>query len=286
MKIDESYIKNLQNETAIELINHILNDTNLDKKIYKIQRILYLKNILEKTIIHSNESNIEILIEISKWYFEITKQKSPKWLEDRIYKYYTTNKNKVYIYNLSTFIAEKWKVDDIIKDSVLLSGDQISNYIPTEKDVKFWINLRKKNPELYLGIVFCGQIIGHIGAVAMSTKEYISMKKGFLYENELKFGTKNIEHVEFLYVPTIVILPQYRSPYLLKKILKEFFLSIEKINKDKSLKSILINAYTPQGKLLSKKLGFQFVTLHRDGGEIYNLDMSLLSKKSYLINKF
>lgn len=282
---DDNYMKNLHKKSAIELIQKTLKINMGNSKLYKIQRVLYLKNLLTKKLIDFNGNEEAIFIEISKWYYRVINQNSPLWLEEKINSYYKRNPSYLRVYDLNDFQNKKWTIDDVVRDSVLLSGSQITNYVPSEVDIKYWTSLRKKNQELFLGIVFCGQLVGHVGAVALSSKEYKLMKKGILSEDDLKEGLLDRDRIEFLYIPTIVILPQYRSPFFLKSFLKSFFLCLKKINKKKYLKSILVNIYTKNGELLSKKLGFKFVTKHKDGGDIYNYDFSEISNQNSFVNK-
>jgi hypothetical protein len=274
---DDEYLKNLQRESAIKLIEQILNIDELNNILYKRERMIYLKSILEKRTLPISDTEEEIFLEIIRWYYCIINQKTPQWLKTKIKNYYEINPNRLTIYSMRYFQKFKWSIDDVVRDSVLLSGNQITNYQPNEEDIKYWIKLRKKNQELYQGAVFCGQIVGHIGAIAITNYEYELMLKGILSEDNIAIDKVEKYKIKYLYIPTIVILPEYRSPFFLKAFLKSFF---KKIYKVKSLKVILANIYTEKGKKLSEKLGFKFVINHRDGGKIYKLDIS--NKNSFI----
>ncbi|MAD42232.1 MAG: hypothetical protein CL623_07560 [Arcobacter sp.] len=259
--------KNFQNnkKLLLEVIDKILDE---DTSNYKIDRLVFIKN---KIIKDDEVVSKEIEIEIIYTYFLLNDLKMFEYFFNHLNTLYLKNMNKAYLYTIKDFEKNHWSIYDVVLDSVRLSAKLIENYEIDNDEIKHWVNIRKKNKELYLAFVISGIIVAHIGGIAINISEYKLMKKGTLNEVDLKNGTYNINNIKYIYIPTIVIEKEFRKPQLLKKLLSSFF---EILLKYKNLESIIINVYSLEGKKLSERLGFKFVTSHNDGGKVYILDKS------------
>ncbi len=273
---EEYYLKNLSKTSAILLINNIVDNFPSDIKLYKYERISFIKNIIYNY--KYNKLNKKYYFEICLWYYRIFEKKNNSWLNENLIDFYKNNKNLIEIFKIEDFIRYKWSINDVVSDSVRLSSDNIFNYHISDEEIKYWVQIRNKNKELFLGLLFCGKIIGHIGAIAINKTEYDLMKKGVLQENKLAHGTLDINIVEYLYIPTIVIEYNFRDPFVLKNIIINFFKLIKQFNeKNKSIKSILANVYSEEGKNVAEKLGFKAIKKHIDEGMIYELDVDFMN---------
>lgn len=273
---EEFYLINLSKTSAISLIDEIVDNCHSDIKLYKYKRISFIKNIIYNY--KYNKLNKKYYFEICLWYYRIFENKNNSWLNKNLIDFYKNNKNFIEILKIEDLVRYKWSMNDIVSDSVRLSGDNIFNYHSSDKEIKYWVHMRSKNKELFLALLFCGKIIGHIGAIVINKTEYNLMKEGVLHENEFSHGTSDINIVEYLYIPTIVIEYNFRNPFVLKNIIINFFKLIKQFNeKHKSIKSILTNVYSEEGKSVAEKLGFKAVKKHVDEGIVYELDVSFMN---------
>ncbi len=259
--------KDFQNNKnlLLEVIDKILKE---DSSKYKIERLAFIKNQIIKNNALINE---EVTIEIIYTYFLLSDPEMCEYFYTYLKAFYLENINNAYLYTYQDFEKNHWSIYDVVLDSVRLSAKLIENYKIDNDEIKHWIDIRTKNKELYLAFVLSGIIIAHIGGIAINTSEYELMKKGILNEVDLKNGTNNIKNIKYIYVPTIVIEKDFRKPQLLRRLLFSF---IEILLRYKNLESIIINVYSLEGKKLSERLGFKFITSHNDGGKVYILDRS------------
>lgn len=251
--------------------------------IYKYQRIMYIKESLK--INQYDLLDNTLLLEITVWYFIINKLVTPKWVLHRFKTTYNTK--NIHYYSIKDFQRVGYLIEDIVYDSVLLSAEEIYNYSVRKDDIEKWLKIRKANADLFIGMSFSGMLIGHLGAVALSNTEYINMKSGLLNEDEISSSSLSMSTIDYLYFPTIVIKKDFRKPLLVKNLILNFFKFIFQSKKLETLKSIVVNVYTPEGRHLCEKLGFEFLCEHKDGGEVYELLlMNIDNKLTYIEDKF
>lgn len=260
----------------IIMIDELLSNKNL---AYKLKRIKYIKDLIP------NADNLlikEFLFEIIHLYLSFYNEKIPDLFDKKLISYYINNRDKLHIYNIKRFEIENWTINDVVIDSVRLSAKLVNNYSIDNKDIDYWINIRKKNKDLYLALVLSGIIIGHIGSIPIDYNEYKFFKKGILEETEFKYKITDIQKIEYLYIPTIVIEKNFRKVHILKNLLINFFNLIRKLE---NLKKIIVNAYSTSGEKLSERLGFEFIGHHSDGGKIYELDLQKANKRGLFLFK-
>lgn len=278
--------KDISSVMIIATLKEYIKKFDIDRYTYKLSRMHYIINQLE--ILKDTELiKIEaFLVEICLWYFIINNKEIPVWLENR-YQSLFKKESEVFLFQLNEFQSQGWLIEDVVYDSIQLSSNQINTYQVHNDDFKNWLRIRKNNFLLYLGVVFSGRLIGHLGAVVLNKYEYLEMSKGVLLESQIKSSFEVHKKVNYLYFPTIVIKKEFRRPFLVKRLILDFFHRILNLNEMSNLEKIIVNVYTTEGKRLCEKLGFYFLINHIDGGKVYELDMSDIDNKlNYIISKF
>lgn len=225
---------------------------------FKRERVLYLiQSINLETEISQNKP----LLEVSQWFYKLYNMPYPNWLATLCQNYYVENGLSFWSY--SDFYSNMWKTEDIIKDAISLSDDNISNYHPSESSIENWSRLREKNSQFYIAALLLGDIVGQIGAIAISEKEYHQLIDGNLDEEKIE-GVKN---TRYLYIPSFAVNKKYRT---IKTVLKLLHLFLEQIVPYKdNIWQLTTIAYTSQGINAAKKLGFKFLKKHASEGYIY-----------------
>lgn len=272
---NEQIIKDIEKYDIEDYIIEIKRILNNNKLNYKIKRINYL--------ISNNIHNLCSKVEILNWYFKIKKDsKNLLILNELVSNYYKADPSFLKVKTINQLLNENWSLKDIVYDSVKLSSSNIEQYEFQENELDYWTSMRSKNIKLYVALEYCGLIVGHIGAYIINKEEYLLLREGILNETMFTNSPNTHADIKYVYIPTIVINKGFRGTYALKKILSSF---INKLSNelDNSTLNILVNTYSKEGKSLSEKLNFSFVTLHKDGSEIYELT---IDKKENIPYKF
>lgn len=122
----------------IIMIDELLSTKSL---VYKLKRIKYVKGLIPNS---DNLLTKEFLFEIIHLYLGFYNEKIPDFFDKKLLSFYINNRNKLYIYNIKRFEVENWIINDIVIDSVRLSAKLVNNYSIDNKDIDYWIKIRKK----------------------------------------------------------------------------------------------------------------------------------------------
>lgn len=284
IKIENFYKKDLSSNTLNELISYVLNSQ--PDAVFKKSRILKIKNDLATEKIEEQKLH-EYFLEFSNWFFFIFfSNVKPNWLKIALIQYLKYNPNAIKYYTYDDFFKLGWNIKDVMVSAISISNDNIDNYNSSNEDLAHWIKLREQNLTFYIGVEFCGELIGQLGLITLAEKEYLLLRKGEIDEADIKGRRDDKTSPIFLYVSSIVIKKEFRNGNILRKLLVKanriFFSEPSILNR---VKAILAIAYTDKGSKMCKSLGFNFIQKHPKYGEIYEGDLNSIyqSKIGYIL---
>jgi hypothetical protein len=247
------------------------------------QSSLRLNMIRSNLSMASSTDNIKfecIFVELYAWYYaEYLEGDIPTKLEKKNVALFYKRPENAKVYSLEQLLSRGWTVEGVMRQAVKISEESIAGYLPTDNESMHWSTLRKKNLELYLGLVFCGNLIGQVGAVALLEAEYIKMKLCKLKEQDIVGDTPSAQSpARFLYVPSIVIKSQYRNFKLLSTMLRKWILLITTTRLiDQEECRLLVCPYTKEGIRIAKMFGLEPVCTGSSAyGEIWEASVSQL----------
>lgn len=267
IKLEEFSRDDLSASTLKEQISYVVSQSDL---VFKKNRILKIRNELANKEIEE-EQVYEYLLEFSNWFFFVFfNNKKPNWLKAALTQHLKDKPNAIKYHTYHDFFSLGWTIEDVMISAISISNDNIDNYSSSNEDLAHWIKLREQNLSYYIGIEFCGEIIGHLGLVILTEKEYLLLKKGEMNEEDIQGKRDDESSSLYLYVSSIVVKKEFRNLNILKKLLvkanRVFFGTKDRLNR---VQSILAIAYTEEGSKVCRSLGFDFIQKYAKFGEIY-----------------
>ncbi|WP_133471712.1 hypothetical protein [Paraglaciecola marina] len=241
-----------------------------DPHIYKRGRILHL---LGNGVADTKETWFEFY----NWcYREFEYLETPLWYKAK-YAEYSATKENIKFMSYHEFLQQYWTVEDVVKSSIFISDEGINNYNASDQEIIHWTRLRNKNLCCFTGAVCGGELVGQVGFIMLNNEEHNQMKNGLLDESDIVGTSLDFEGPIYLYIPSVVIKPEFQNRYLLPVMFRHLFnqlvLMPELIDK---LQGFIALAYSDDGVAMCKGFNLQFQSQDFTKSKIYTGSLSAM----------
>ncbi|PWI32504.1 hypothetical protein DI392_15770 [Vibrio albus] len=239
-----------------------------DPDTFKAQR---MSTLLMKT----NFTTLEWL-EWFNWYYVVAKKlNEPDWFTQAKASI-ATSKN-ITCMSYPQLLQHGWQIKDIVISSVLLSDSGIANYHANDNEVAHWCRLRSKNINLFSGAILAGELIGQVGFIKLNAHEYELLRQGKLAEEDIRGVSDTYAGPVYLYVPSVVLKPEWRKKSLMFKLFTHLTDQLERQHElVERVQGLIALAYTKDGASLCDRLNFKLEQKMENGERIYTGDLSQL----------
>lgn len=243
---------------------NVLNDTDT----FKAQR---MRSLLLKT----NFTTLEWL-EWFNWYYVLAKElNEPDWFT-QVKAGIATSKN-ITCMSYPQLIHDGWQIKDIVISSVLLSDSGIANYHANDHEIAHWCRLRSKNINLFSGAILAGELVGQVGFIKLNVDEYEGLRQGKLAEEDILGVSDTFTGPVYLYVPSVVLKPEWRKKRLMFKLFTHLIGQLESQHElVQRVQGIIALAYTEDGASLCDRFNFKLEHKTDNGELVYTGDLSQL----------
>lgn len=241
-----------------------------DPHIYKRSRILHLLG-------NGVDDNKDTWFEFYNWcYREFEYLEPPLWYKKK-YAEYASLKENIKFMSYHEFLQQYWTVEDVVKSSIFISDEGINNYSASDQEVIHWTRLRNKNLSCFTGAVCGGELVGQVGFIMLDNEEHKQMKKGLLDESDILGTSLDFGGPIYLYIPSVVIKPEFQNRYLLPVMFRHLFnqlvLMPELMDK---LRGFIALAYSDDGVAMCKGFNLQFQPQNFTKSKIYTGSLSAM----------
>jgi hypothetical protein len=170
-----------------------------------------------------------------------------------------------------------WQIKDIVVSSVLLSDSGIANYHASHDEIAHWCRLRSKNINLFSGAILAGELIGQVGFIQLDDHEYGLLRCGKLAEEDIVGISDQYSGPVYLYIPSVVLKPEWRNKSLLFKLFTHLLNQLEQQQEFlERVQGIIALAYTEDGASLCERFNFKLEHTIDSGERIYTGELSQL----------
>jgi len=237
---------------------------------YKRGRILHL---LENGVADDKETWFEFY---SWCYMEFENLNTPLWFEEK-YAEYASKKENIRFMSYRDFLQQHWTVEDVVKSSIFISDQGINNYSASDQEIIHWTRLRNKNLSCFSGAVCGGELVGQVGFIMLDEQEHNQMKTGMLNESDIVGTSLAFDGKIYLYIPSVVIKPDFQNRYLLPEMFRHLFkqlvLEPELIDK---VQGFIALAYSDDGVEMCKGFNLQLQPQIFTDSKIYTGSLSAM----------
>jgi hypothetical protein len=179
------------------------------------------------------------------------------------------------VMNIAELTSSIAKMKEIVKMLIRLDYILISGLSRREEgSLMQWVKINRKNPQTLLLLVDKRKnIFGYMNFIPLKSKYFELIKKGKFWDGKItvdKVDNIGIPGTYKLYLLMIAIKKemQHRGlSYLLIDALQKELESLAK--KGVFFDEVCVDAYTPIGEILAKKLGMRKIAYHENRGTIY-----------------
>ena len=166
------------------------------------------------------------------------------------------------MYSYDQLLDMGYTVDEIVKKTVSLSEDAITNYSTDKNEASYWLDHRANSPSLFKCAMYAGIILGHFSVTPVLVAEAEEFMRGERTEIQFTIVSKvdilTTKHC--LYISSVVVHKLFRNTLMSTKLIRQGYRLIKyHLATNSNACGYFAEAYSPQGRKLCELFGMKNV---------------------------